>query len=262
MIYKNRTDAGRRLARELSRYAAEDPIILALPRGGVTVAAEIAEALDAPLDLIFVRKIGVPYQRELAMGAVVDGGHPHVIRNEDIIAYAGVSEETFQKVCEEELAEIDRRRARYVAGRPRADVRDRTVIVVDDGIATGATTRAALEAVREKRPRKLVLAVPVAPSATLDELKDAADETVCLQAHEPFYAIGLYYEDFEQVSDAEVLKILSMVRAPEPPGAREKAAQPGGVEEDSAGRERDAAQAGPARASRPARTAPRDPPPG
>ncbi len=223
MIYRNRTDAGRRLARELARYAAEDPIILALPRGGVTVAAEIAETLDAPLDLILVRKIGVPGQRELAMGAVVDGGHPHVIRNEDIIADAGISEETFDAVCEEELAEIERRRERYVADRPRADVRDRVVIAVDDGIATGATTRAALEAIRERRPRKLVLAVPVAPAATLGELSGAADEIVCLQAHEPFYAIGVYYDDFHQVSDAEVVKILSMVRAPEPSaGAAER----------------------------------------
>jgi putative phosphoribosyl transferase len=214
MIYRDRTDAGRRLAQELLGYAAEKSIVLALPRGGVVVAAEIAEALNAPLDLLFVRKIGVPFQPELAMGAVVDGLRPHLIRNEDVIACSGISEETFGRVCEAELAEIERRRARYVSGRPRADVRDRVVIVVDDGIATGATTRAALEAISEQRPRKLVLAVPVAPTSTLEELRGAADVIVCLQAHEPFYAIGLYYEDFHQISDSEVLRILSMTLAP------------------------------------------------
>jgi putative phosphoribosyl transferase len=219
MIYRDRTDAGRRLAEELARFAHEDPIVLALPRGGVLVAAEVAEALDAPLDLLLVRKIGVPYQPELAMGAVVDGRHPHIIRNEDVIAYAGISEETFEAVCDAELAEIARRRALYVSGRARADVRDRVVIVVDDGIATGATTRAALEAMQEQRPRSLVLAVPVAPTMTLQELSGAADEIVCLQSHEPFYAIGLYYDDFHQVTDEEVLSVLAMVRAPDSAGS-------------------------------------------
>jgi putative phosphoribosyl transferase len=215
MIYRDRTDAGRRLAKELARFALEDPIVLALPRGGVLVAAEVAEALDAPLDLLFVRKIGVPNQPELAMGAVVDGRRPHIVRNEDVIAYSGISEETFEAVVQTELSELMRRRAHYVSGRSRADVRDRVVIVVDDGIATGATTRVALEAIREQGPRKLVLAVPVAPTMTLEELSTAADEIVCLQAHEPFYAIGLYYDDFHQVSDAEVLSVLAMVRAPD-----------------------------------------------
>lgn len=215
MIYRDRTDAGRRLAKELARFAREDPIVLALPRGGVLVAAEVAEVLDAPLDLLFVRKIGVPYQPELAMGAVVDGRCPHIIRNEDVIAYSGISEDSFDAVVQAELAEIARRRAHYVSGRPRADVKDRLVIVVDDGIATGATTRAALEAIQDQGPKKLVLAVPVAPTTTLDELRAAADEIVCLQSHEPFYAIGLYYDDFHQVSDAEVLSVLAMVRAPD-----------------------------------------------
>jgi predicted phosphoribosyltransferase len=224
MIYKDRTDAGRRLAKELARFAQEDPIVLALPRGGVLVAAEVAEALDAPLDLLFVRKIGVPYQPELAMGAVVDGLEPHIIRNEDVIASSGISEETFEAVVQTELAEIARRRAHYVSGRPRAVIKDRVVIVVDDGIATGATTRAALEAIQDQGPRKLVLAVPVAPPMTLDELSTAADEIVCLQSHEPFYAIGLYYDDFHQISDAEVLSVLAMVRAPDPVhGAHAKA---------------------------------------
>jgi len=215
MIYRDRRDAGQRLARELARYKKDEPVVLALPRGGVVVAAEIADALDAPLDLILVRKIGVPYQPELAMGALVDGRRPHIIRNDDIIAYSGISEEDFDRVCKAELSEIDRRGKLYLADRPRANVTGRVVIVVDDGIATGATTRAALEAIREQRPKWLVLAVPVAPTSTLDELSGLPDEIVCLQSHEPFYAIGLYYDDFRQVSDREVIDILSNARKPE-----------------------------------------------
>ena len=212
MIYRDRRDAGRRLAQELAHYRKDEPVVLALPRGGVVVAAEIAAALNAPLDLVLVRKIGVPFQPELAMGAVVDGRQPHIIRNEDIIAATGISEEEFEEVCESELFEIDRRRKLYLPGHPRANVQDRVAIVVDDGIATGATTRAALEAIRERKPRKLVLAVPVAPTSTLKELSGLPDEIVCLQSHEPFYAIGLYYEDFRQVSDDEVIEILADAR--------------------------------------------------
>ena len=215
MIYRDRRDAGQRLARELAHYKKDEPVVLALPRGGVVVAAEIADALDAPLDLILVRKIGVPYQPELAMGALVDGRRPHIIRNDDIIAYSGISEEDFDRVCKAELSEIDRRGKVYLADRSRANVTGRVVIVVDDGIATGATTRAALEAIREQRPKWLVLAVPVAPTSTLDELSGLPDEIVCLQSHEPFYAIGLYYDDFRQVSDREVIDILSNARKPE-----------------------------------------------
>jgi predicted phosphoribosyltransferase len=215
MIYRDRRDAGRKLARELVHYRKDEPLILALPRGGVIVAAEVAKTLHAPLDLVLVRKIGVPFQPELAMGAVVDGSRPHIIRNDDIIAGARISERTFKQVCQAELAEIDRRRRLYLAGRPRPDAEDRVVIVVDDGIATGATTRAALEAIRERKPKKLVLAVPVAPTSALEELSGLVDEIVCLQSHEPFYAIGLYYEDFRQVSDDEVIDILSKAGRPE-----------------------------------------------
>ena len=218
MIYENRSDAGKRLARELAGYKSQDPLILALPRGGVPVGAEIAKALDAPLDLILVRKLGVPMEPELAMGAVIDGAEPHVVRNEDIIALLAMPEAEFEQICARELAEIERRRQLYLADRPRAELRDRVVIVVDDGIATGATVRAALQAIRRKGPGKLVLAVPVAPTSTLEELEGEADEIVCLQRHEPFYAIGLYYTDFHQVTDKEVIGILSKVRAPEPLG--------------------------------------------
>ena len=189
---------------------------MGLPRStSVSVAAEIAKALDAPLDLLLVRKIGVPFQPELAMGAVVDGSHPSIIRNEDIIRLAGISAEAFDRVCQAELSEIDRRRKLYLADRPRADIKDRVVVVVDDGIATGATVRAALEAVRERNPKKLVLAAPVAPTSTLEELRGSADEIVCLQSDEPFYAIGLYYDDFHQVTDSEVIGTLSKARSPE-----------------------------------------------
>jgi predicted phosphoribosyltransferase len=218
MIYRNRSDAGKRLALELAGYRSENPLILALPRGGLAVAAEIAQAFDAPLDLILVRKLGVPMQPELAMGAIIDGAEPYVVRNEDVLALLTISEEEFGQICKRELAEIERRRALYLKDRPRAELKDRVVIVVDDGVATGATTRAALQAVRKHSPRKLVLAVPVAPTSTLEELSGEADDIVCLQSHEPFYAIGLYYSDFHQVSDKEVIDVLSKVRAPEPSG--------------------------------------------
>ena len=214
MIYENRSDAGKRLTRELAAYKGQRPIILALPRGGVAVAAEVARALDAPLDLVLVRKLGVPMQPELAMGAIVDGAEPYIVRNEDILSLLALPEGEFERICERELAEIERRRKLYLRNRPRADVKGRTVIVVDDGIATGATTRAALRAIRKKGPQKLVLAVPVAPTSTVHELSGEADEIVCLQQHEPFYAIGLYYADFHQVGDQEVVGILSELRAP------------------------------------------------
>jgi len=209
MTFRNRTEAGQRLAGALAGYAHEPAVVLALPRGGVAVAAEIAAALQAPLDLVLVRKIGVPRQPELAMGAVVDGSEPLVVRNEDVIALAGIGESEFQAVRDRELIEIERRRRRYLGERPRAEIADRVAIVVDDGIATGATTRAALRATRLRRPRTLVLAVPVAPTDSLAALRAEADEIVCLEDHEDFGALGFYYADFRQVSDQEVIDILA-----------------------------------------------------
>jgi predicted phosphoribosyltransferase len=208
MSFKDRSEAGRKLAAALARYKSQQPAILALPRGGVPVAAEVAAALDAPLDLILVRKIGVPFQPELAMGAVVDGGAPIVVRNEDVIRLAGIDESDFLAVCNSELKEIERRRQRYLGGRARVEVADRTAIVIDDGIATGATIRAALRATRARKPKKLVLAVPVAPTDSLASLRKEADEVVCLEEHEFFGAIGLYYADFRQISDEEVIAML------------------------------------------------------
>ncbi|MFG1466011.1 phosphoribosyltransferase [Xanthobacter sp. DSM 24535] len=209
MPFIDRIDAGRQLAGALAPYKAEKPVVLALPRGGVPVAAEVAKALDAPLDLILVRKIGVPFEPEYAMGAVVDGPSPLTVRNADVIAVTGVSEAEFARVRDRELAEIERRRARYLGARAHPELAGRTVIVVDDGIATGATTRAALQAVRARRPGRLVLAVPVAPTDTLRQLRGDADAIVCLEDHEDFGAIGYFYSDFRQVSDEEVVALLA-----------------------------------------------------
>lgn len=213
MSFCDRADAGRRLAAELSRYKGEDVVVFALPRGGAPVAAPIAEALGAPIDLALVRKIGVPFQPELAMGAIADGATPVIVRNEDVIAMAGVSDAQFDEVCAREIAELDRRRRVYLGARKRPDPRGRVAIVIDDGIATGATTRAALRAVRARQPKKLVLAVPVAPSETLDALRSEVDEIVCLEAHRDFGAIGFFYADFRQISDDEVISIVDRLGA-------------------------------------------------
>jgi putative phosphoribosyl transferase len=221
MPFKDRADAGRRLAKALEKYRNKKPLILALPRGGVPVASEIASALNAPLDLILVRKIGVPREPELAMGAVVDGGTPTTVRNDDVIQMAGVNDADFKAVCDSELAEIERRRQRYLGTRERVDVTGRTAIVVDDGIATGATMRAALQATRMRKPKKLVLAVPVAPTETVAALRWDADDVICLEEHEFFGAIGFYYRDFSQVSDEEVIKLLGESAARDRSGFRQ-----------------------------------------
>lgn len=204
MAFIDRSDAGRRLAQVLLTYKDRQPVIFALLRGGVPVAAEVAAALDAPLDLILVRKIGVPTQPELAMGAVVDGGAPLVVRNDDVIRLAGVDEAEFAVIRDRELAEIERRRKLYLGDRAPTDAAGRVAIVIDDGVATGATTRAALRATRIRNPSKLVLAVPVAPTDTLAALREEADDVICLEDHEAFGAIGFYYADFRQLSDREV----------------------------------------------------------
>jgi len=209
MSFKNRSEAGRKLAAQLARYKDQQPVILALPRGGVPVAAEVAAALNAPLDLVLVRKIGVPSQPELAMGAVVDGGSPLVIRNEDVIRLTGVDEAEFHAVCDRELAEIERRRQRYIGDRERIDVKGRLAIVIDDGVATGATTRAALRATRMRQPDKLILAVPVGPTDTIAAMREEADDVVCLEEYEIFGAIGYFYDDFRQITDQEVIDILA-----------------------------------------------------
>jgi predicted phosphoribosyltransferase len=208
-MFKNRQDAGQRLAARLAAYKDRKPAVLALPRGGVPVASEIAAKLDAPLDLVLARKIGVPYRPELAMGAVVDGTTPIVVRNEEVIELASVSEADFEAARKREQLGVERRRQCYLAGRPPIDVAGRVVIVVDDGVATGSTMRAALRSFAARKPGKLVLAVPVAPVETVAALQREADEVVCLEPQHDFYAIGAHYHDFRQMSDDEVRHLLA-----------------------------------------------------
>lgn len=224
MAFKDRAEAGRKLGAALAKYKSESPVVLALPRGGVAVAVEVASALSAPLDLVLVRKIGAPFQPELAMGAIVDGPEPITVRNEDVIASCAISQEDFEDVRKRELEEIKRRRARYLADRPHLDLKGCTAIVVDDGIATGATMRAALRAVRTRGPKAVVLAVPVAPSETLARLKTDADEVVCLQQPPFFAAIGAHYDDFRQLTDQDVVSALARF----PPPATASAPTAGG----------------------------------
>jgi predicted phosphoribosyltransferase len=228
MSFANRHEAGRQLAEALEPYRSSAPIILALPRGGVPVAAVVAKALDAPLDLLIVRKIGVPGQPELAAGAVVDGIDPVVVRNEDVIRMANVSETEFERVKAAEIAEIRRRRSLYLGNRAHPDLEGRVVIVIDDGIATGATMRAALRALRKREPRLLVLAVPVAPTDTIEALRVEADRVECLEAHDLFGAIGYFYTDFRQVSDDEVIGMLAAT-APTDAGTAAAARKPDGA---------------------------------
>ena len=216
MTYQDRSDAGRRLAKALSKYKGRSAVVLALPRGGVPVAAEVAAALDAPLDLVLVRKIGVPTQPELAMGAVVDGTTPIVVRNEEVIELSGTTADEFDAACKRELAEIERRRQLYIGERSRAEITGQVVIVIDDGIATGATTRAALQAIRNRKPKELVLAVPVAPPETITQLRREVDALICLETPELFGAIGCFYRDFRQVSDQEAVAILERFPAKRP----------------------------------------------
>ncbi len=211
--FLDRNQAGRRLAEELLVFKEKRPLVLALPRGGLPIGYEAAKALAAPLDLVFVRKIGAPYRPELALGAVADGGHPITIRNDEVIRMLRVSESYLQEEIRKKLAEIDRRRALYLSGRPRVEVKGRTAIVVDDGIATGATVRAALRSVRNGQPARLVLAVPVAPPETIEVLKDDADEVICLETPIQFFAISMFYQRFEQVSDQEVIDWLKRAEA-------------------------------------------------
>jgi len=213
MVFLDRADAGKKLAKALTRYRGQDVVVLALPRGGLPVAAEIAYALDAQLDIILVRKVGTPGQPELAMGAVVDGADPTIIRNDDVIQMMGVSENEFESVCAHELAEIERRSRRFLGHRKRAEITGRTVIVVDDGVATGATARAALRAIRKRAPKALILAVPVAAAQAITLLRAEVDALVCLEAPKVFGAVGSFYDDFRQVSDEEVLAILSRISA-------------------------------------------------
>ncbi len=222
-MFRDREQAGRLLAERLKKANIPGPVaVLALPRGGVPVGAEIARSLSAPLGLLLVRKIGAPFQPELAAGAVVDGDEPAVILNEDIVRATGMSEADIERAVADKLAEIERRRSIYYKDRAPIDVTGKTVIAVDDGIATGATTRAGLKGLRRRRPKQIILAVPVAPGDTLEMLKKEVDEIVCLETPEPFFAIGQHYADFRQLSDDDVIQILETCQ---PPGEQENKVQ-------------------------------------
>ena len=206
MPFLNRADAGRRLAGVLTGVRDADAIVLGLPRGGIPVGYEIARALGVPLDVILVRKIGLPAQPELAMGAIGEDGIRLI--NTEVVQAEQVSERVFAEVEQRERAELRRRAERYRLDRPRAAVAGRTAIVVDDGIATGSTARAACQVARAHGAAQVILAVPVAPRGTVAALSQVADQVVCLESPEPFYAIGQWYQDFSQTTDAEVVRLL------------------------------------------------------
>lgn len=226
-MFRDRQDAGRQLAGRLLRYRDERPVVLALPRGGVPVGYEVADALAAPLDIVIVRKLGAPEQPELGIGAVVDGDDPQAILNPELVRLLGVSEEYLSRELERQLEEIRRREQCYRGDRPRASVEGRTAIVVDDGIATGASMRAALRGVRRSRPARLVLAVPVAPLDTVEALRAEVDDLICLSTPEPFMAVGHHYEDFSQPTDEEVVELLERARQRPAAGDGRAAAPPG-----------------------------------
>jgi putative phosphoribosyl transferase len=209
MMFRDRSDAGRQLAQKLLHLRDRNPVVLALPRGGVPVGLEVARALGAPLDLVLVRKIGVPWQPELALGAVTDGDDPEVFIDRNLVAELAIPEDYITEETARQIHELERRRRVYRAGRAPMDVSGRAAIVVDDGIATGATMRVALQATRRRNPSWLVLAAPVAAPDTLARLRPEADEVVCLEIPAGLGAIGFYYRDFHQVSDAEVTAILA-----------------------------------------------------
>jgi putative phosphoribosyl transferase len=207
-IFKNRSDAGQFLAEKLAEYADHpDVVVLALPRGGVPVAYEVAQKLHAPLDVFVVRKLGVPGHEELAMGAIATGGV--CVLNQDVLSYIRIPDAVIDEVAAAELRELQRRERLYRGTRSPLDVRGRTVIIVDDGLATGSTMRAAVKALRQQQPKKIVVAAPVGARETCDSFKDEVDTVaVCAITPEPFNAVGLWYQDFSQTTDEEVRELL------------------------------------------------------
>jgi putative phosphoribosyl transferase len=208
--FDDRRDAGRQLAREIPSRALERPIVIALPRGGVEVGYEVARALDAPLDVWVVRKIGVPWQPELGVGAVAEGGYTYIAQG--MLAALGLSEGDLAETIDRKRREVDARVRIYRGGRARPNLAGRNVLVVDDGIATGGTVRAAVASIRDQHPSCIVLAVPVAAYETLQELKPEVDDVVCLLSPTAMHAIGLWYRDFEQVTNEEVVQLLERRR--------------------------------------------------
>ena len=207
MLFQDRADAGRALAEKLAAYAdRSDVLVLGLPRGGLPVAFQVAQALRAPLDVFVVRKLGVPGHEELAMGAIATGGVR--VLNRGVVGALEIPEDVIDRVAAAEQRELERRERLYRGDRPPADVRGKTAILIDDGLATGSTMRAAVAALRQLGPERIVVAVPVAAAQTCGELRPEVDEVVCAATPEPIYAVGLWYQDFSQTSDAEVSELL------------------------------------------------------
>jgi predicted phosphoribosyltransferase len=218
LIFEDRADAGRLLAQELSGYQDKNPIVLALPRGGVVVGYEVARALHAPLDVIVARKLGAPGHEELGIGAIAPGGV--LVLEEQAVAWIGISEARLQRIVARETAEMNRRLQLYRGDRPLPDLRDRTAILVDDGLATGVTARAAILSLKQQHPQRLVLAVPVCASETTGRLRGEVDDLICASIPLYFRAVGLWYRRFEQTTDQEVVSLLARAaeeeRLPDP----------------------------------------------
>jgi putative phosphoribosyl transferase len=206
IVFRDRADAGRRLATKLLHYRDENPIVLALPRGGVVVGFEIARALHAPLDVIVARKLGAPGREEMGIGAIAPGGVR--VLDEQAVQWFGITEAQLQRIVARETEEMNRRLLLYRGDRPLPDVQDRTAILVDDGLATGVTARAAILWLRQQRPRRLVVAMPVCASETVGRVRAEVDDLICASTPPHFRAVGLWYRDFEQTTDQEVIDLL------------------------------------------------------
>jgi putative phosphoribosyl transferase len=226
MLFRDRADAGRQLLGRLGAYQGRsDVIVLGLPRGGIPVAYEVARGLGAPLDVFLVRKLGVPGQEELAMGAIATGGIRVV--NRDVVDALRIGEDVLDRVAAEEARELARREVQYRGDRPEPELRGRTAVLVDDGLATGSTMRAAVAAVRAQGPARVVVAVPVAAPSTCEELRREVEEIVCVATPEPFMAVGRFYDDFSQTTDDEVTSLLAAAREPTAAGGAGTGSPPG-----------------------------------
>ncbi|WP_415844443.1 phosphoribosyltransferase [Stutzerimonas zhaodongensis] len=215
-LFRDRSHAGQELAEALQHLKNSDPLVLALPRGGVPVAFEVSRALSAPLDLVLVRKIGAPGNEELALGAVIDGAEPKWVINQELFNQVSPPPNWFEEEMQRQLSELERRRQRYCGQRPAPVLSGRCVILIDDGVATGATVRAALKGLKQSNPSRIVLAVPVGPGAEMEMLRAEVDELVCLAMPDPLIGVGCHYGDFDQTSDEQVIDLLARASTASP----------------------------------------------